>query len=950
MFSVCFKDAIQAKGFWGTLTARLDVLQPPHHLRPPRSPQSPNGTRMNSQPSPSLRMSPTPPVTTMIHPAQKVYDSGCTRHISPYRDDFENFIEIFPKAFCAANKQRFMAVGKGEMEVDVPNGVDVSQLELMEVLYSPEVGYTLVSIDGEVVGEIPKSVKGMCKVDHEQETANAAVKTLTLNQFHRRMGHISPAVTRHLVKEGFVTGVRLESTPAGDFFCESCIYTKATRKPVSKVRVSERTKEFGDEIDSNLWGPARVATKQGRRYYNTFTDNKTRLTHLHLLRNKSDAFDAYKQHEARCETQMKPKIKVPHSDRGGEYLGKEFTLYLKSKGTEQKLTVHDTPQHNSVVECRNRIIVERIRALLHFSSLPKSMWGEAARHVVWLLNRTSTKAIEGMTPYEAAFGEKPNLRTVLGWVVKEGRWLGLDERSKGFDETSASNGRLKGEDWELIYATIDTPPPAQNTKANPVHTTSTPAPAPTAPTPAPKVPPAANDEVRAKRVQKPSERVKDLLEGRGVTLARPSDPNITRVVEEPTRVLEGEGEADWMMAADFAEEYAMAAEIGDAEALEPRSLAEAKRCPDWPLWEKAIQEELATLRDAGTWEVTEAPAGANIVGSKWVFRAKKDAVGNVVRYKALLVAQTFSQVPGVDYFDTFAPVAKLASIRAVLALAAAEDMEMHQIDIKGAYLNGELTSRETIFMQQPGGYHAPNSSGRVCHLRKTLYGLKQSGRRWYQKLVDIMGLLVVLVHADDCTIVGASIDLITDFKARLAEHVEITDLGELHWLLGIEIKRDLKPTSIPMDTNFRLSYAQSPATTAKFAAMRDVPYHEAVGSLISMLRLPGPAHWEAVKKIFRYLKGTMELWLSYKRSGRALTGYADADADANGSMAEDRHAISGYAFIVNGGAVSWSAKRQEITVLSTTEAKYVAATHAAKEALWLRSLHQEKTTCLYNST
>lgn len=182
----------------------------------------------------------------------------------------------------------------------------------------------------------------------------------------------------------------------------------------------------------------------------------------------------------------------------------------------------------------------------------------------------------------------------------------------------------------------------------------------------------------------------------------------------------------------------MAAEISEAEALEPRSLAEAKRRPDWPLWEKAIHEELALLKEAGTWRLVDPPTDANIVGSKWVFRAKKDAAGNVVRYKARLVAQGFSQVPGVDYFDTFAPVAKLASIRTTLAEAAALDWDIHQIDIKGAYLNGELTDDEKIYMRQPPGYHAPDSSGKVCGLVKTLYGLKQSGRRWYQKLVDIM--------------------------------------------------------------------------------------------------------------------------------------------------------------------------------------------------------------------
>jgi hypothetical protein len=125
-------------------------------------------------------------------------------------------------------------------------------------------------------------------------------------------------------------------------------------------------------------------------------------------------------------------------------------------------------------------------------------------------------------------------------------------------------------------------------------------------------------------------------------------------------VLEGEGLADWMMMADFADEYVMVAEISNFEAIEPRSLTEAKCRPDWLLWEKAIHKELALLQEAGTWELAEAPNRANIIGSKWVFHAKKDAAGIVIRYKACLVAQGFSQVPGVDYFNTFTPVAKLA--------------------------------------------------------------------------------------------------------------------------------------------------------------------------------------------------------------------------------------------------------------------------------------------------
>ena len=155
---------------------------------------------------------------------------------------------------------------------------------------------------------------------------------------------------------------------------------------------------------------------------------------------------------------------------------------------------------------------------------------------------------------------------------------------------------------------------------------------------------------------------------------------------------------------DCNEELAMVAKIAKAEALEPSSLADARCQPDWSDWERAIEEELATVRDAGTWILVEPPAGANIVGLKWVFRVKKDADRNVIQKKARLVTQGFSQVPGVDYFNTFMPVARLASIRTIMALAARDDMEMDQIDIKGAYLNGKLTPDEVIYMHQPPGY------------------------------------------------------------------------------------------------------------------------------------------------------------------------------------------------------------------------------------------------------
>ena len=224
-------------------------------------------------------------------------------------------------------------------------------------------------------------------------------------------------------------------------------------------------------------------------------------------------------------------------------------------------------------------------------------------------------------------------------------------------------------------------------------------------------------------------------------------------------------------------------------------------------------EELATLKATGTWVLEEAPPGANIIGSKWVFKAKKDAVGFIAHLKARLVAQGFSQIGGVDYDDTYAPVARLASSRAIIAMANRLDLLLHQADIKGAYLNGELNDNEVLYMHHPPGFKPRDAGNRVLRLKKTLYGLKQSGRRWYQKLSSIFESLgfhkcsvdqaiffksnkpkneitVVAVHVDDYTITASNLGLIDEFKAGLRKHVEVTDLGELHWMLGVEIKRN----------------------------------------------------------------------------------------------------------------------------------------------------------------
>src|SRR5258707_2041941 len=177
-----------------------------------------------------------------------------------------------------------------------------------------------------------------------------------------------------------------------------------------------------------VWGPAPVQTLVHRQYYVSFTDDFSRLTHLYLLRRKSDTFAAYKEYKAWCHTQMMAPIRALRSDRGGEYLSNKFRAHLKAAGTEHRLTVHDTPAQNGVVERLNRTLIEHVRAMLHASGLPMSLWGEAVRHAVWLKNRTSTKALKGKTPLEAARTCRPNLSMIREWGCKV--WVHDDRGSK----------------------------------------------------------------------------------------------------------------------------------------------------------------------------------------------------------------------------------------------------------------------------------------------------------------------------------------------------------------------------------------------------------------------------------------------------------------------------------------------------------------------------------------
>jgi len=452
---------------------------------------------------------------------------------------------------------------------------------------------------------------------------------------------------------------------------------------------------------------------------------------------------------------------------------------------------------------------------------------------------------------------------------------------------------------------------------------------------------------------------------------------------------------------DEAAEYALKTSYSHEH--EPNTLREAMECPnEGEHWYRAAMKEIQSLIENGTFELVQLPPGRKAIGSRWVFRVKRNADGSIEQFKARLVAQGFAQRPGFDFTETFAPTPKWAALRAILAIAAIEDLELESVDISSAYLNGELA--EEVYMRQPEGFV---EKGRDWYWRllKSLYGLKQAGRCWHKKLNEVLVQLgfkrticehsiwvfqrgeervIVPVFIDDMTIAARTKKAIQEVKDDLRKHFKLRDLGPTSFLLGVEVKRDRSTRTLtlnqrqyildllerfslsdcnavttPLDPSVRLSSAQSPQTKEDIKAMHSVPYLQAVGALMYLAvatrpdisytvgvlarfsKNPGPLHWKAVKHLFRYLKGTMDYKLTYIGStppSELFTTYTDADHAGN---PDNGRSTSGYVVKMGNGAISWSSRLQGIVALSTTEAEYVAATSAGQEILWLRHLFTE---------
>lgn len=430
----------------------------------------------------------------------------------------------------------------------------------------------------------------------------------------------------------------------------------------------------------------------------------------------------------------------------------------------------------------------------------------------------------------------------------------------------------------------------------------------------------------------------------------------------------------------------------------PECFREVRNSPIAEYWKKSMCAEISALEEKDTWELVRRPKDVKVIGTRWVYKVKRAPDNSEVKLKSRLVARGFSQEYGVNYFDTYAPVVKNSSVRLLMAVAVQNNWRVEQIDIRNAYVNSAIDAE--VYVEQPEGFVWADKDKFVLKLKKSLYGLKQSGNRWNKCINELLikigfrrlksepciyvlgsgkNMIVIAIYVDDILIYAVSEDQIRWVKERIKMKFEIDDIGECHKVIGLNVKRGVdymelhqmplitelleetdmsgcRAVPVPINTTVRLLKCNEPGGGIDCGQVCGTSYRRYVGKLnylasttrpdltytvsyISQFcKCPHQEHLEVVLGVIRYLAGTRDVGVRYSRNQEnVLSGFVDADY---AQCPNDRRSYTGFVMMF-GGPVSWESKKQSSVTLSSCEAEYVALTSAAKELMFIKNILNE---------
>lgn len=807
------------------------------------------------------------------------------------------------------------------------------------------------------------------RLDYECKNKNCIVK------WHKRLGHRNFDTLKQMQKEQLVDGITINNCKH-KLDCTICVQAKLTQTPYPS-HTKYRATEVLSLVHTDLCGPIEVDTIGGKKYFLIFVDDYSRYTMIYLLTSKDEVVNKLKDFVMSTSNKFNKMVKTIRSDNGTEYINQEVIDFLKDKGIKHQLTVPYSSQQNGVAERKNRSLCEMTRAMLLQANLPKEFWGEAVTTATYIQNRLPTKATD-KTPYELWNNRKPNLKhlRVFGCKVfyyinkqkrkkldskaKEGVFLGYDLQRKGYRIYTGVKRITISRTVKFLEDVIEEPETecrgmpyfSQEKEENDDFEETK----------------DENEEEISEETSessdegKPFEPRRSSRSNKGV----PPDRLGYKVKETPDEKL-------------------------DYVAQDPKTVKEIKDLPleERKNWYKAMHEEIEALKENETWKLVDLPPGRKAIGSKWIFRTKTNEKGEITKFKARLVAKGYNQ-HNLEDIETFSPVVKKETLRAFISAAAYDNMIINHLDIKTAFLYGKLN--EEVYMVQPEEFEEGN---KVCKLEKCIYGLKQSSRIFNQDLENKlikMGFqaskadsclftkfkngkrINCIIYVDDILVSSKSNQEIQNFITDLKKSYSITDLGEVKYYLGIEIRKnegnfylcqkkqidelvkdfnleDAKPTYTPMETNYYNLEGEEDKLES------NEKYRSAIGKLLYISNATRPdisasthilsrrcenprqRDWTAVKRVIRYLKTTKDIQLQISsEKPPELSFYSDSD------WAQDRHdrkSTSGNLIFLGGNLISWKSKKQQSVSLSSTEAEFISIAQGSLELQWIISLVED---------
>lgn len=886
-----------------------------------------------------------------------ILDSGASLHMSSEKLKFQDLI-LKPGGVIRIANGGFMNIeGFGKVKVIIKTKSEPIVLFLNNVAFVPALHINLMSVRC--------LTKDKFKILFEKQIAKIEIKNdfvqiaevqnnnyivseapcegamLCIDELHKRMAHRNIRDIKRLSKFGLAI-----TKCSCSHQCDACMKAKST--DLSFPQKSEKPEKPLDIIVADVCGPIRVQSLGGRNYFLTITDLHSDYTEVKFLRNKSDAKVEIRNYIEFVKNQVSQKPKIFRTDRGGEFVDNELQAYLKDQGVKIEFTTPDSPQQNGVAERKNRTLNDAVRTLFISSQLPENLWPEAMNNVVYTYNRIVRKGKEA-SPIEIFFN-----KVAKGKFIEFGsevyvntrkqnrgkfdphaivmRFLSVDDNSKGFrlwtgNKVVIERNMRSKLNVNLKYENPITETNLCNNSFENLEQT--------------KVLNICTDDSNEKTLRR-SKRIAD-----------------KKILSESANVSNIDGD--------------------------PKSYKEAISRVDCKEWIKAMNEEINSLKETQTYELTDLPPNKIAIGCKWVFKQKSEK--GVSRYKARLVAQGFSQKYGEEYDEVFAPVARAPTIRLLLSLAGKRNLVVKQFDVKTAFLNGDLA--EEIYMRQPTGFKIGE---KVLRLRKSLYGLKQAARSWNTKLDkslikcgfkqseadDCLYIkksgkerFYIVCHVDDMVFAATTNSQINETFERLSEEFDMKDLGHVQEFLGVEFHKsvegyeinqskyiakianelgvgDSKPQKYPIDPGYygikcdeflpcNNEFRKIIGMLLYVSTHTRPDISASVCILAQRVEKPRKIDLTEALRVVKYLNGTKEhkLRLYNTKKPQDLLAYSDAN------FAEckiEGKSNSGLICFINGGPIVWKCRKQTNVALSTCEAEYYAITEATKEVLWLHTL------------